>query len=75
VRVGAEACVRVWAPEGRSGKCLNDLAATRTRRRGRVAVANAHGEAVARAWLGWGAASEEAGTAVGQCGVCVRAAR
>jgi hypothetical protein len=69
---GVRVCV--WAPKGRLGKCLNYLAATRTQRRGRVAGANAHGEAMARAWLGWGVASEEAGTAVGQCRVCVRAA-
>jgi hypothetical protein len=59
VRVSAGARVRVWAPEGRSGKCLNSMAATRTRRRGRVAGLDAHGEAVARL----GVAGKEAGTA------------
>jgi hypothetical protein len=63
VHVGAEARVRVWAPEGHSGKCLNGLAATLTRRRDRVAGVDAHGKAVAQARLGWGAASMEAGTA------------
>jgi hypothetical protein len=50
VRVSAEARMRVWAPDGHSGKCLNGMAATRTRRRGRVAGVDAHGEAMARAW-------------------------
>jgi hypothetical protein len=57
VRVGAEARVRVWVPEGCSGKCLNGMAATRTRRRGRVAGVDARGEAMAQARLGCGRVS------------------
>jgi hypothetical protein len=55
VRVSAEARVRVWTPEGRSGKCLNGMAATRTRRRGRIAGVDMHGEVVVQARLrqGW----------------------
>jgi hypothetical protein len=39
------------------------MAAMRTRCRGRVAGADVHGEAMAQARLGWGAANKGAGTA------------
>jgi hypothetical protein len=54
-------CACVWrpraravrAPGGCSGECPSDMAATRTRRRGRVAGVIAHGVAVAWVWRGW----------------------
>jgi hypothetical protein len=52
----------VRAPGGCSGKCPSDLAATRTRRRGRVAGVIAHGVAVAWVWRGWAKARQQHGS-------------